>query len=51
MKSSKQTEIGKPNGGFINIRKKEQIEKHIPQSGVKRNVLSIRDILNMSNNK
>lgn len=41
----------KPNGGFINIYKKPKIEKHVPTSGIKHNVISIRDILNMLNNK
>lgn len=49
MKTSKTTD--RPNGGFINIRKKEQIEKHVPNAGIKRNVLSFRDIINMSNSK
>lgn len=38
--------ISRPTGGFIPIYKKSNVEKHVPTSGNRPNMLSISDIMN-----
>ena len=40
------TNIDIPNGGFIPIYKKVNIKTHQPTSGIKKDIVSISDIIN-----